>query len=103
MATTKLQPLSTERANASGSHDEDYAEFFYNFAPCKGFEGLLGDVDGDGKITIMDATEIQLHIAKTKTLTDDALSRADTDKDTKVSIMDATAIQRYIAKLISGF
>ena len=64
---------------------------------------MLGDVDGDKKITIMDATAIQLHIAKTKILSEDALSRADADKDKKVSITDATAIQRYVAKVITEF
>ena len=64
---------------------------------------LLGDVDGDGDISIMDATAIQLHIAKVSELTDDELSRADTDKDGEISILDATAIQLYIAKLITEF
>ena len=64
---------------------------------------MLGDVDNDSKISIMDATAIQLHIAKTKILSEDALSRADTDKDSKVSVMDATAIQRYVAKVITEF
>lgn len=95
--------INGERANASGSHDEDYAEFFYNFAPCKGFEGLLGDVDGDGKVTIMDATLIQLHIAQLETLTDIQLKAADTDKNSNITIMDATQIQLLIAQLIEEF
>jgi transcription antitermination factor NusG len=65
--------------------------------------GKLGDVDNDGEITIMDATAIQRHIAKSKILTDDEISRADTDRDGEISIMDTTAIQRYIAKLITEF
>ncbi|MBE6824186.1 MAG: hypothetical protein E7513_02450 [Ruminococcaceae bacterium] len=61
---------------------------------------LLGDVDGDGKITIVDATHIQRHLASLSTLDDAQLKRADTYKDGKVSIIDATQIQRFIAQLI---
>ncbi|MBQ7965426.1 MAG: dockerin type I repeat-containing protein, partial [Ruminococcus sp.] len=65
--------------------------------------GKLGDVDGDGDISIMDATAVQLHIASLDILTADELSRADTDGDGDVSIMDATAIQLFVARLITEF
>lgn len=65
--------------------------------------GRLGDVDGDGDITILDATSVQLHIASLKFLTADELSRADTDGDGEISIMDATAIQLFVAKIITEF
>ncbi|MBQ7133640.1 MAG: dockerin type I repeat-containing protein [Ruminococcus sp.] len=63
----------------------------------------LGDVDGDGKVSIMDATAIQRHIAQLESIKEDRLPYADTDKDGKVSIMDATMIQRLIAQLITEF
>jgi hypothetical protein len=66
-------------------------------------DSILGDVDGDSNITIMDATAIQRHVAKNLTLTDEQLALGDTDKDGKISVMDATAIQRYVAKLINKF
>ena len=65
--------------------------------------GKLGDVDGDGDITIMDATAVQLHIASLDVLNADELRRADTDGDGEISIMDATAIQLFVAKLITEF
>ena len=92
--------INGERANACGSHDDDYAEFFYNFAPCEGNGGMLGDVDLDGKISVMDATAIQLYKAMMLELTDEQLSNADVDYDGQVSIMDATKIQMFIAQLI---
>ena len=96
--------INGERANASGSHDDVYAEFFYDFAPCKANDGyILGDVDLDGNISIMDATLIQLHIASLTQLNETQLKAADTDKSGDVSIMDATAIQLFIAKLITEF
>ena len=64
---------------------------------------LLGDVDGDGVISIMDATEIQLAVAKKITLTEEQEKYADTDFDKEVSVMDATAIQLFVAKKITEF
>ncbi len=63
----------------------------------------LGDVDGDGEVSIMDATEVQLHIAKIKILTGDNLLSAETDRDGIVSIMDATEIQLFVARIITQF
>ena len=63
----------------------------------------LGDVDGDGEITILDATVIQRHLAKLTTLSETQLLVADTDKDGAVTILDATVIQRFLAKLITEF
>ena len=66
-------------------------------------QSLLGDVDGDGDINIMDATAIQLHIASIEELDDSAISRADVDKNGNLTIMDTTFIQLYIAELIEEF
>lgn len=60
----------------------------------------IGDVDGDGRITIIDATFIQRHIAQLTSIDEDRLTCADTDKDGRISIVDATMIQRFIAQLI---
>lgn len=59
---------------------------------------ILGDADGDGFITILDATAIQRHIAELSVSSFDS-DAADVDKDHSVTIMDATAIQRHIAEL----
>jgi len=56
-----------------------------------------GDVDLDGKITIRDATLIQLHLAKRRELTGVALENADTEKDDIISVTDVTKIQMYLA------
>ena len=59
---------------------------------------VLGDVDGDGSVTIIDATCIQRHLASIPTFAynEDA---ADTDLDGSISIIDATYIQRWLASL----
>ncbi|MBQ6627041.1 MAG: dockerin type I repeat-containing protein, partial [Ruminococcus sp.] len=61
---------------------------------------LIGDVDGDGKVTIIDATFIQRHIAQLTTIPENRIACADTDKDGRITIIDATMIQRFIAQLI---
>ncbi|WP_407724139.1 carbohydrate-binding domain-containing protein [Ruminococcus sp. JL13D9] len=63
----------------------------------------LGDVNGDGYITVADATLVQQHAAELITLTGNALLAADTSKDGFVTVADATLIQRYAAELIDEF
>lgn len=60
--------------------------------------GILGDVNGDGRITISDVTAIQRHLAGIDVLTGDALKRADTTGDGKVTINDASLLQMYLAE-----
>lgn len=60
---------------------------------------IYGDVDFDGKVSVMDATAIQFHLASIRTLQNGTLKYANVDKDSKVSVMDATAIQFYLAKI----
>ena len=67
----------------------------------KAYNGKLGDVDGDTRITTADATAILRYVAKlTKDIND---SIADVDGDNKVTTADATTILRYVAKLITTF
>ncbi len=58
----------------------------------------LGDVDGDGEVTILDATAIQRHLASVPTFAYNE-NTADTDGDDDVTILDATYIQRWLANL----
>ena len=58
---------------------------------------LLGDVDGDGEVSILDATAIQRKLAGLPTAFVEAC--ADVDEDGEVSILDATEIQRYLVGL----
>lgn len=60
----------------------------------------LGDVNGDGEITIDDATNIQVHLARIKELSTEGLSAADFNGDGKVNILDTTYIRLYLAKII---
>lgn len=62
----------------------------------------VGDVDLDGDISVLDATQIQLYLAQFEELTFGQIELADTDKDNDVSILDATQIQLFIARLIDS-
>jgi hypothetical protein len=57
----------------------------------------MGDTNGDGKLTISDATLIQKYIANVDgaELSEGALIRADANKNNEVDVNDATAIQNY--------
>lgn len=62
-----------------------------------------GDADGDGKISIKDATTIQKYEVFLITFSRDELKNADANADFDVNIKDATLIQKLIAGLISEF
>lgn len=57
---------------------------------------LIGDTNLDGKITISDATLIQMHVVNMKALSGNAFTAADVDKDNTISIKDVTYTQHYI-------
>ena len=61
---------------------------------------LIGDVDQNGSVEIVDATLIQQYLAKIISFSDEKLIIADVDKDGSVTVADATRIQQYLAKLI---
>ncbi|HBM97803.1 MAG TPA: hypothetical protein DD413_00115 [Ruminococcus sp.] len=60
---------------------------------------MLGDVDGDGKISIDDVTDIQKHLANIVDFTNEQESLADVDRDGKITIDDVTLIQKSLAGL----
>ncbi len=62
---------------------------------------ILGDIDQDGEITIIDGTLLQFYCAELKTLTDNAVLKGDTNLDGDTEVMDVTHLQRFIA-LVDG-
>ena len=63
----------------------------------------LGDVNGDGKVNIKDATEIQKATAMLVALADENRKAADVNDDGNVNVKDATAIQKHIAYIETGY
>lgn len=60
---------------------------------------VYGEVNGDGDITIVDATLVQKHVAQLETLSADKQILADVNGDNTISVVDATLIQKYIVQL----
>lgn len=83
----------------TGSCAEEHAKAnnikFVDITPVK---YIMGDIDLDGQITILDVTLLQRYYAEQNILTNIQLSVADLDGDKDININDATSIQRKIAE-----
>ncbi len=66
-------------------------------------ETMMGDVNGDERITVADAIEVQRAVAAIITFNSDQMSIADVTADGQITVADAIEIQRYIAGLITSF
>lgn len=64
---------------------------------------VYGDADGDGVLSITDATAIQCHLAKLRTLPNESLSLAKVSGNPELSITDVTLIQKKLVRLIDKF
>ncbi len=64
---------------------------------------LLGDVNGDGEVTIDDATAIQKYVADMTEFDDARFSAADVNNDGDLTIDDAILVQKYVAEMITSF
>ena len=64
---------------------------------------MLGDVDGDGGISITDATVIQRYTVGIKTPVAVTSSVADIDGDHAVTVMDASHLQRWIVNISDSY
>lgn len=64
---------------------------------------VLGDVNGDGCISIGDVTTIQRHVAGMETLEGLRLLAADINSDGVIDVNDATALQMYVAGFDSPY
>lgn len=83
-----------------GSAAEEYAtECGFTFVPLSGTK--RGDADGDGEITLLDATLVQRYDANMKISIDEAsLMSADVDGNGELDVVDSTLMQRYLANIV---
>ncbi len=61
---------------------------------------IMGDVNLDGAVNILDVTTLQRFIAHITFLQYDAIPLSDTYRDGQINILDATQIQRFLAHII---
>ncbi len=59
---------------------------------------LIGDVNGDGKLNVLDYTMVLRHVKKTKLLEGYEAICADVDANGKVNVLDYTSILRHVKK-----
>ena len=57
---------------------------------------MIGDVNRDGKITLLDAILIQKHLVEIVSFDEDTLVLADINKDNNVNMMDAILVQKSV-------
>lgn len=73
----------------------------YTVSSLEAATALIGDVDGDYEVTIMDATMVQRIAAGVNV--DYNLTVADVNSDLRVSLKDAVALRRYLAGASSTY
>ena len=66
-------------------------------------ECMLGDSNGDGYVTVSDATVIQRDIAGIETISGIARKASDVDRNRVIDIRDAAAIQKHVALIDTGY
>lgn len=60
-------------------------------------EGIYGDADKNGTITVDDATLVQKYLANLEIMSDGDITICDVSGDGKLGVDDATLIQKYVA------
>ncbi|MBP3330503.1 MAG: hypothetical protein J6L89_06685 [Clostridia bacterium] len=61
----------------------------------------IGDVTGDGRITVVDYNKVLRHVKKTEALTGYELICADVDFNSKINVVDYNKILRHVKKIHS--
>lgn len=75
-----------------------------SFTTTKSQEIVWGDADGDGTVTIMDATLIQRHLVDLHPpVSQENMAAAIVSGEDELSIVDATLIQRFLLGIIKRF
>ena len=64
--------------------------------------GIYGDIDEDKMLSVMDATYIQMYLAKRYGFDSYKKEKADVDNDANISIIDAAYIQLFCAGIYAG-
>ncbi len=103
----RLVPVSNTTVNGGTTEDDPTGgELALNNILISGEKSnapLLGDVDKDGAVTVLDATLVQRISAQLNTIEPEDIEIADVDSDKAVTVIDATFIQRFVAGLIDKF
>jgi len=101
MGTWGLHQISNGGATTSYSSTRFLYDSVYDFVLENRISSAkTGDVNGDGVLSINDATKIQLYLAKRIDFNAGQKAVADVNNDGVISIRDATRIRLILAKII---
>ncbi len=98
-------PLKYEIDKVEGDEVGSFAEtdtevnYIYKRYTPSSLAAENGDIDGDGVMSVMDATAIQLHLAQIKMLDEAVFAKGDYNYDGQTSIMDCTLLQQFNAMM----
>ena len=99
--------LTKQKANDDGTKTIDYSGLYDIEDISRKIDTIYngpvyGDVDGDGNVTIADATLIQEAAIELVSFTNLQMQLADVNGDGRVSILDVTCVQKYLAENTTG-
>lgn len=89
--------------NLAGTYMRSVADIVFKNEPVTEPAVKPGDVNGDGKITAIDARLVLRHSAQIELLPDAKTSIADVNKDGKITANDARLVLRVASQLDKGF
>lgn len=102
--TVDITDLTYDYYYMDGTQDEMYhynvKGFVYGYDP---ENDVIGDVNGDKNVDVLDAAQIQKYAAGKTELTKAQLIKADVNNDKTVDILDATEIQKFAVSKITEF
>ena len=105
--TTSLKP-GTYVVALAGQYGKDYTDDIVStpggiLVVVEEKETTPGDVNGDGKISVVDVAMVQMYLKGKTTLTEEQLASADVNGDGKVTSMDVTLMNMYIRNKLDSF
>lgn len=79
--------------------NDAFYELMYQFSLLCSSNNLTEDIDNSGKMTILDATYVQLYLLEKRSINSSQILVAGKFKEEDIDIIDATTIQRKCAKI----
>ena len=89
--TTTAEPTTVEQTTTAEPTTDPYAQY------------IIGDVNGDGFVDVLDATLVQKYSSEKSKFNDRQFYVADVNDDGNVDVLDAATIQKYAADKIQEF
>lgn len=83
--------------------DYDYLNVNIENGKISVIDGMLGDVNLDGRINVVDANIVRRSVAKYVTLDEIQTILADVNSDGEINVMDANYIRKFAVKLFDEF